>query len=136
MDKSEPTVLQVMKQRLRWLSERQAILSQNVANANTPGFRPSDLKPFTFRQALGLEQAQLRTAVTQPGHLQGTRSRDQKVGAQQPDRNVYETTPDGNQVVTEQQMLKVADTGTNYQLVTSLYRRQMSLMRAVIGRTN
>src|SRR5262245_42824237 len=31
----------------RMANRRQAVLAQNIANANTPGFKPHDLKPFT-----------------------------------------------------------------------------------------
>ena len=37
---------------MAWLSQRQEVLSQNIANADTPGFRPSDLAPMDMRGTL------------------------------------------------------------------------------------
>jgi flagellar basal-body rod protein FlgB len=133
MDPTDLTAFKVMKQRLHWLGQRQEVLSQNVANADTPHYRPSDLQPFTFRMAMG-QDAKMRPVATQTGHLAPPRSRDAKDAQVRNDRNFYETAPDGNQVVLEQQMLKIADTGMNYQTVTNLYRRQMGMFKMVLGR--
>ena len=35
--------------RLAYLQHRQQVLAQNVANANTPGYRARDLEPFAER---------------------------------------------------------------------------------------
>jgi flagellar basal-body rod protein FlgB len=40
----------------------------------------------------------------------------------------------GNSVTLETEMMKIADTGMDYQLVTNLYRKQLGLFRAVLGR--
>lgn len=133
MDPTDLTAFRVMKQRLQWLGQRQEVLAQNVANADTPQYRPSDLQPFTFRMAMG-QEGKVRPAATQAGHIGGTRPRGNQDVPTKPDRNFYETSPDGNQVVTEQQMLKIADTGMNYQLVTNLYRRQLGMFKMVLGR--
>ena len=37
-------LLQQIKGRLGWLDERQRVIAQNVANADSPGFKPSELK--------------------------------------------------------------------------------------------
>ena len=37
-------IFSMMKQRLHWLTERQQVLAENVANANTPGYIAKDLK--------------------------------------------------------------------------------------------
>lgn len=133
MDPSDLTAFRVMKQRLQWLGQRQEVLAQNVANADTPQYRPSDLQPFTFRMAMG-QEGKVRPVATQEGHIAGTRPRGGHDVPAKADRNFYETSPDGNQVVVEQQMLKIADTGMNYQLVTNLYRRQIGMFKMVLGR--
>ena len=133
MDPTDLTAFRVMKQRLQWLGQRQEVLSHNVANADTPKYRPSDLQPFTFRMAMG-QEGKMRPVTTQTGHLTGTSVRGGQDVPSRSDRNFYETAPDGNQVVVEQQMLKIADTGVNYQLVTNLYRRQIGMFKMVLGR--
>jgi flagellar basal-body rod protein FlgB len=41
-------LLSMMKLRLQWLGERQQVLAQNVANADTPGYDAKDLKELDF----------------------------------------------------------------------------------------
>jgi flagellar basal-body rod protein FlgB len=81
------------------------------------------------------QEGKMRPTATQTGHMTGTRPRAGHDVPEKADRNFYETSPDGNQVVLEQQMLKIADTGMNYQLVTNLYRRQLGMFKLVLGRT-
>ena len=44
-----------------------------------------------------------------------------------------ETTPAGNSVVLEEQMIKVAETQTDYQMVTGLYSKSLGLLRTALG---
>jgi flagellar basal-body rod protein FlgB len=39
-------VLDLAARQASWLLARQNLVAENVANANTPGYRISDLKPF------------------------------------------------------------------------------------------
>jgi len=132
MDLNNLGAFRVMKERLSWIGQRQEVIARNIANADTPGYRPQDLQPFTFRMAMG-EQRQLKPAVTQAGHMPGPKSRDRDAKVDR-DRNYYETAPDGNQVVLEQQMMKVADNGMNYQMVTNLYRKQVGIIKMVVAK--
>ena len=52
-------LFQAVKKRLNWLGQRQEVLAQNIANADTPNYRASDLKPYNFRELLRREDAQL-----------------------------------------------------------------------------
>jgi flagellar basal-body rod protein FlgB len=63
----------MLKTRIKWHLARQSVLAQNAANANTPGFRPSDLAPMDTRSAkrpLGL--APVATAQTHQAHIAGS----------------------------------------------------------------
>jgi flagellar basal-body rod protein FlgB len=134
MDPSNLTAFRVMKARLQWLGQRQEVLAQNVSNANTPGFRPTDLEPFTFRMALDQTRGRVQPAMTQAGHLPSTRPTRGSGADAVEDRNFFETSPDGNRVVLEQQMMRIAETGIDYQTVTNLYRKQVGMFRMVVGR--
>jgi flagellar basal-body rod protein FlgB len=132
MDLGNIPLFKAMMSRMSWLTERQQILSQNVANADTPNFKPSDLKPLSFRDMLGNTTGRLQLAATQANHLTAP-------GGSEPfrpivDKNVV-TSPSGNAVSVEDQMLKVASTANEFQLTTNLYRRQISLLKTVLGRT-
>ena len=54
--------------RAGWLAQRQAVLGQNVANADTPGFRPLDLAPASFERLLQ-EGGRLDLLRTSLGHV-------------------------------------------------------------------
>ncbi|EWY37145.1 flagellar basal-body rod protein FlgB [Skermanella stibiiresistens SB22] len=133
MDLGNTGLFKLMKGKLDWLTERQQVLAQNIANADTPKYRPNDLTAFTFDRALGQSQ-RLAPRLTAVGHMAGPGSaRGNDVRQDKPKSN-YEVAPDGNAVVMEEQMTKIADTGMTYQLVTNLYRKQVGLVRTVIGR--
>src|SRR5690606_21144401 len=98
--------------RLSYLATRHQTIAENVSNASTPGFISRDLKPFEA----ALEEAEVRLARTQPGHLglgdatEGRFRVDNKA-------QVWEVTPSGNSVSLEQEMLKASETVASYSLV-------------------
>jgi flagellar basal-body rod protein FlgB len=48
-------------------------------------------------------------------------------------RDMYETAPSGNAVILEQQLIKNAETVTDYQLMTNLYRKHVSMFKMALG---
>jgi flagellar basal-body rod protein FlgB len=119
----------MISQQLHWLGQRQEVLSQNVANADTPGYQARDLQPLAFGDAL--QQAALRPAVTHAGHLLG-KSAD-PAAAKVKTITPWEVSPDGNGVVLEQQMTQLAETQADYQMATELYRKQIAMLKTAIG---
>ena len=127
MDVARVSLLDLAGQRLSWADERQAVLAQNIANANTPGYKPHDLKPFAEALASAGAVAPMRT---NPNHLAGT------LPAQTPGEVLDRThlkSPDGNAVSLDEQLVKVADTETTHQLVTSIYRAYLGMFRTAAG---
>ncbi len=122
-------VFDLAEQRLAWLDQRQRMLAQNVANANTPGYQPQDLTPFATALAKADTAAPART---QAGHLGGTQGGLLQADAQ---AKPAERSPDGNAVGTEDQLVKVADTEQAQELTTGLYTKYMSLFRLALGRS-
>ena len=55
--------------RSTWLGQRQAVLGQNVAHADTPGYLPHDLEPLSFDGQLGRVAARLEPVRTAANHL-------------------------------------------------------------------
>ncbi len=118
-------LFQLAERRLAWAGERQAVLAQNVANANTPGYRPRDVAPFAA--VLGAVSPGL--AATDPGHMQPTPGT-----AGMRNSRPRERAPDGNAVSLEDQLMKVADTSSTQELVANLYRKYQGLFHTVLGR--
>lgn len=130
------SVMQGLKRRMNYLTERQGVLAQNVANADTPGYKPKDLKPVDFRGEVERASLKLQPAATQPGHMKGT-GKGQRFDVKDVADDTFETTPSGNGVILEEEMLKMNKTATDYQSTTMLYRKLTNLMRmAVDGNSN
>src|ERR1700731_412316 len=69
MDLTQIPLFKAMAKKLAWLSARQSVLAENVANANTPGFRAGDLKPLDFGKLRGGHGGTLTLTSTAPGHI-------------------------------------------------------------------
>jgi flagellar basal-body rod protein FlgB len=131
MDLDKIPLFKAMSQRMAWLNERQSVLAQNVANADTPNYRSRDLKAPSFSELVGQRSSQLHLAATQPNHLTGPGAAAQF--RPEADRNV-ELSPSGNAVSLEDQMMKVSSTATDYQLTTSLYKQHIAMLKTVLGK--
>lgn len=130
MDLGNLGLFKLMSRKMDWLTQRQDVLSQNVANADTPQYKPHDLKPFSFRDALS-DARRLTPTATNASHLSGTVAQGGSAQEQR-DRNPYETAPDGNAVVIEEQMMKVGQNAADYQTVLNLYRKQVTMIRTAL----
>jgi flagellar basal-body rod protein FlgB len=132
MDLFQLKLFQRMSERMGWLGARQEVLAQNIANADTPDFVPHDMKALKFEDHLNqiAPIGQVRTNSMHMGGVspQGASIDDQKTKKQ------YESAPVGNAVVLEEQMVKLADAQSNYQLMTNLYRKHVDLFKMALGR--
>src|SRR5262249_23716152 len=126
---SDIPIFAMLKTRMQWHQDRQRILAENVANADTPNFRPSDLPAPKFNlPAPGPRPVQL--ARTDPAHIAGSNGGATfQSGTQQ-----YQVRPAGNAVSLEDEMLKVAANQMDYQAVTSLYTRGLGLIKTAVGK--
>ena len=125
-----------LKGRLGYLSERQRVISQNVANSDTPGYRPHDLKPFTIKASSGPQAgAPMALAQTSAGRMIGGMGagQGQAGGAYTPQvAPDSETRLDGNQVVLEEEMMKLTDARMNYDTAIGFYEKSLSMIQLAI----
>lgn len=102
--------------RLRWLSERQGVVTQNIASADVSGYRAKEIESFESFVRHATERSTSDTAeVSEAG-------------------GGWEADLTGNNVVLEEQMIAAADTAGQYRMVTNLYRKAHELMIAVVSR--
>src|SRR3546814_18597394 len=86
MDLDRVDLLKAITRRMEWLGERQRVLSENIANADTPGYQAKDLKQVSFSDLVKGSQPGLTARVTQPDHIGGLpgsesdRSEERSVG--------------------------------------------------------
>ena len=135
MNLPEVPLLSMLKSRMSWLETRQDVLSQNVANADTPGYVAKDLKAVDFESMLksaGGGEFRPGLAVTDPRHIAISASAENAAngGAE------VETNPNGSSVSLEEEMIKVSDTQAQFSAVTNLYSKALQLMRTAIGKSS
>ena len=130
MDLSKIPLLEAMTTRMSWLGERQSVLAQNVANADTPGYTAKDVSPPSFAELVSGAAPRLPMATTSPGDIMPVS--DAGGFKITPDK-AKERAPNGNSVQLEDQMMKVSDTANDYALTTSLYRQQIGLIKLALG---
>jgi len=119
-------LLSQIKGRLTWLDERQRVIAENVANADTPGYASRDLnQPTDFAAALRGGGA-LRMTTTSAMHIAPAGPTARFEAHKAPDS---ETTLDGNSVVVEEQMLKMAESRMAYDAAIGLYQKSMQMLR-------
>jgi flagellar basal-body rod protein FlgB len=121
-------LLDLFASKMSYLNQKQAVLSENVANIDTPGYKQLDVKPFSFGDAM--KQASVGMAVTDPRHLVPAALAG--VNAQTFRAKDVETLPSGNTVDMEGQMMEVSKTAADYQAVTSLYHKWTGLFKIAI----
>ena len=131
MNLTDVPLMSLLRTRMSWLNSRQTLLSQNVANADTPGYAARDLKPVDFETELACAGPKgfSGMAVTDARHIA------LPVSGLQPDEQQTEvdTTPSGNSVSLEEEMMKVADTQAQYQTASNIYSKAIGMMRTAIG---
>jgi len=126
---SDIPILSMLRTRMQWHQERQRVLAENVANADTPNYHARDLEPLNFENAL--QTVSLSLDRTNPEHIGATGTGSQFAEDNKPH---YEVRPRGNSVSHEDEMLKLAGNQMDYDAVTSLYTHSLALIKTAIGK--
>jgi flagellar basal-body rod protein FlgB len=127
-------LLGMLRERMSWLNARQNTLSQNVANADSPGYLARDLKPMNFEDMMKRVNGGDATSgltTTNPHHISITGS--QSSGFDGQDSPDTEASITGNTVSLEAEMIKVSETQAQFAAATNLYSKAISMMRTAIG---
>jgi flagellar basal-body rod protein FlgB len=126
MDFSQIPLFALADRRMAWVDQRQQVLAQDIANADTPGWRARDLTPFA-QQLRGLQ-----TRMTQTSALHLTPPSDQAAGVIV---ESGERAPDGNSVAIDRVLEQVANTDSAHELVTTLTHSYVDMFRTAIGKS-
>ena len=134
MDINKLKLFAALNEKMDWLGQRQRVLTQNIANANTPDYKPKDLKPTDFRAALkqaDTSNRALRTTATSPQHVMtgATASPNFRENLK---RDYRETTPAGNSNTLEDQMNNLAQNADENRLASQLYKKYAGMFRMVL----
>lgn len=126
----EGPVLSVLQKGLEASSLRHQVLSNNVANIDTPNFKRSDVDFQTvLGAALGEKSENLPMKLTSPKHLPGVQEGN-KSGIVEDNTTTFRN--DGNNVDVDREMAYVAENGLYYDSLTRSISSQLGLLRMVI----
>ncbi len=126
---AELTIFQTARALAGYAGQRQSVIAQNVANADTPGYKARDLTPFSdIRDGRGFADTM---AATRPTHLNGSG----------PARTVPGTVerpgdfdPNGNTVMIEQELMLAAETRMQFDRAVTIYKTSLDILRTSLGR--
>ena len=129
-------LFQALGAKMDFLNQRQRVIAQNIANTDTPGYRPKDMKPVDFSSVLknvaNAGGQNIHLGATKAGHMSA--QSDVRVGDSDKQKRTYEVAPSGNAVIMEEQLLNSGQTMADYTLMTSLLRKNMGLINTALGR--
>ncbi len=145
MTMQDLTLMSAMLKKMDWHEERQKIIAQNIANADSAGYRPMDIKPLDFKQILGGSASPLSMTVagtdggamsmiaTNPTHFgaDSMAAGGQKVPSMK-QKDVYEVAPAGNAVILEDQLLRMNENYTDHAFVSNLYQKNIAMLKMAL----
>ncbi|MEM8876689.1 MAG: flagellar basal-body rod protein FlgB [Pseudomonadota bacterium] len=126
-----------LKSRMQFHNARQVVLAENVANAETPNYVARDVERPDFAKMVQGGPMRGPQQVTMPVrtdgmHLAGLPSTS---GLRPEDAQSFEITPEGNSVILEEEMMKIAQNQMDHQMAASIYSRGMAILRTAVGRS-
>lgn len=133
MDLTNLKLFQMATKRMDWLSKRQQVLSQNIANSDTPGYGPKDLKQLKFHDLLRPQMKRSTLQKTSSMHIEAMHKNPKYRNDSK--KETYETAPAGNSVILEEQLTKVSETQANHRLASNIYTKQVAMLKLALGRT-
>lgn len=116
MNTEPQSIFDLAPKRLKWLSDRQKAVSENIANADVAGYRAKDVESFS-------------------NYMEKTRANAVLPSAKETEAEVsWSADLSGNNVVLEEQMMEVNANAGQFRLAANLYRKAHELVQAVSGR--
>lgn len=104
--------------------ERHAQIAENIANADTPGFKAKDLEPFSEAYARSERQA----AMQAPGsNFAQSAFRAERIDAS------GIASPNGNTVSLEDQVTRSTAAMRDHDTAITIYTKALSMLRATLG---
>lgn len=138
-------LMAALLQKMDWTENRQKLLAANIANADTAGYKAQDLEPLDFKDLLGSSTSKLSLAAassagsahvapsaletTDPKHISVNTGSVSVGGDGTRQKRTYETSPDGNSVILEEQLVKMNSNFADHSLATNLYLRNMAMLK-------
>ena len=122
------TILNLASALARHASARQQVISENVANADTPGYRARDIRAFGDLVDTG---PAFEAKRTRPGHV----AFGSTINGFEPELSAGfgAETPNGNSVSLEDQMMRGAEVQQAHGLAIGAYSKSLAILRSVVA---
>ena len=135
------SILDAIGAKLRHLSVRQQVIAENIANANTPGYRARDVKTPDFSHILGEVSSAGKAEVGVPrvaisASMTRLGASPARIGEVRHGGIGYEVKQSGNSVILEDELMRQASVQMDYAALTNLYRKQAGMLKLALGRAN
>ena len=113
-------------------ARRQGIIAENIANADTPGYRARDLQSFAEVAAKTTQNNAKVMKATRPEHF-GFTDADARFAVQETAVFGAES-PNGNSVSLDDQMMRSAALKVDHDLALGVYSKSLQILRMSLGR--
>ncbi|WP_138380188.1 flagellar basal body rod protein FlgB [Luteithermobacter gelatinilyticus] len=136
MDLNKISLFSSLSKKMEWLNERQKVLAQNIANANTPGYIPKDLKNVSFKAHVDRYSTSgtLQMQVDEKEHMKPNGGAGASFEIKKVEARYMSTSPDGNAVNLEDELMKMTETQMDYTMAVNLYRKHVGLLKTALGK--
>ncbi|MGD1888490.1 MAG: flagellar basal body rod protein FlgB [Cohaesibacteraceae bacterium] len=126
--------LSALRTQMNWHATRQSVLAENIANADTPGYQARDLQRVDHESRFSVGSPSSPGPVrTHVSHIAG-RPAVETGTFDNRRQDTFEITPEGNSVVLEEEVMKMTSNQLDYQTVSTLYQKSLSMLRTAVGR--
>ncbi|MAE50438.1 MAG: flagellar basal body rod protein FlgB [Micavibrio sp.] len=127
------SIFKALTAKMDYINQKQRVISQNISNADTPGYKANELQEVDFSDVLkkvtkSNDVYVNRTAsrhITPNGNIDDPRERDA--------RKVYDVNPSENAVDIEEQLVSAQSNMMDYNMMTNLYQKNVSMIRMALG---
>ena len=112
-------ILDTMSAMTRHSAQRHAVIAENIANADTPGYQAKDITPFSelYNKALRDGKPLEPMAATFTLSSQGSAA-----------------SPNGNTVSLETQMMLSTEVKASHDMALAVYKKSLDMMRMAVGK--
>ena len=108
---------------------RQAVVAQNMANADTPGYAAREVEPF--KAVMDAGSSGFGQMATRAGHLNGVSNSLQFDVSEVRDALAD---PNGNSVSLEEEMMKAVNVKRQHDVALAIYKSSLTILRTAIAR--
>ncbi|MDX1737524.1 MAG: flagellar basal body rod protein FlgB [Alphaproteobacteria bacterium] len=124
------TLMGMLNEKMSWAAQRQKVIAQNIANADTPKYQARDLKPLEFERTFGNVNSKVVLKTSRPGHLTSNRGEGTYDLART--GSSYEISPNGNRVILEEQMMRLNETNSDHKLAANIFKKYAQMYQTAL----